>query len=146
MIIICLQSLKKLDKNFLKIKTQFFKKEESTNELYQTFKQETTTLNNICQKIQKVHFLTHFIYLFFKWIWFKGLLQNAKCLFLIVSDSRKRGHEPCVGLGAKSRLKIWLIDTGSQPQAGGCSAGRLPPALYLQTACSLHVLRHGSLA
>lgn len=61
MIIICLEPLKKLNKNFKKIETQFFKKEESTNELYQTFKQKTTsTLNNICQKIQKIYFPTHF--------------------------------------------------------------------------------------
>ena len=32
-----------------------------TNELYQTFKQKSTsTLNNICQKIQKLYFPTHF--------------------------------------------------------------------------------------
>ena len=105
MIIICLQPLKKLDKNFLKIKTQFFKKEESTNELYQTFKRETTTLNNICQKIQKVHVLTHFIYFLNEYdlrVYYK--LQNVCFLLSVIQENE-----------AMSPVWGWEQNSGSRP-------------------------------
>lgn len=39
--------------------------------------------------------------------------------------------------GQKARLRGGLTGTDSQPPGGGCSPRQLPPAPYLQVACSL---------
>lgn len=39
--------------------------------------------------------------------------------------------------GPKARLRGGLTGTDSQPPGGGCSPRQLPPAPYLQVACSL---------
>lgn len=62
-------------------------------------------------------------------------MQNVSFLLSMIQENK--AMSPAWGWEQKSRLKTGLTDTGSQPQAGGCSLGQLPPALYLQAACSL---------
>lgn len=62
-------------------------------------------------------------------------MQNVSFLLSVVQENK--AMSPAWGWEQKFRLRSGLIGTGSQPPAGGCSLGRLPPALYPQAACSL---------